>query len=249
MRKFVITFSIFFLVFGAIQPPASAGLFGGWGGGTLTVYDPTAVAKLVQQISIQNQQLQAELAQLASMDAAANAYGQAAVQQALAQLAQNYATMQSLVNDYSNFQAAWAQLYPDFAAWAGYGPEQFSAAAQAVLAQTNAAIYDAMRAQQLVGAQLPSTTAALQTLMAASASAPGALAAAQAGNQIAALMAQQMMALGQIMSQANQMQAAWYQQQLQERAAAAASAAQWFDLSRAVENEQSRPLMQPHQLR
>ncbi|SDF61172.1 hypothetical protein [Sporolituus thermophilus] len=239
-KKIFSIFSIFFLILAAAPPrPAEA----------LVVYDPTAVAKLVQQIAIQNQQLQAELAQLANMDAAASAYGQAAVQQALAQLAENFATMQSLVAGYADFQAAWAQVYPDFAAWSGYSPDQYSTAAQAVLAQTNAAIYDAMRAQQLIGAQLPSTSAALQTLMAASATAPGALAAAQAGNQIAALMAQQMMALGQIMSQANQMQAAWYQQQLQERAAAAAAAAQWFDLSRAVENEQSRPLSQPHQLR
>lgn len=239
-KQLLTIFSIFFLLFAAAPPrPAQA----------LVVYDPTAVAKLVQQIAIQNQQLQAELAQLASMDAAATAYGQAAVQNALAQLAQNYATMQSIVNDYANFENAWSQVYPDFASWSGYSADQYAAAAQAVLAQTNAAIYDAMRAQQLPAAQAGSMAAALQSLMHASASAPGALAAAQAGNQIAALMTQQLLALEQITSQANQMQAAWYQQQLQERAAAAASTAAWFDLSRAVEIEQSRPLLMPAQLR
>jgi P-type conjugative transfer protein TrbJ len=85
----------------------------------------------------------------------------------------------------------------------------YAAHAYSVLQSTNDVIYDAMRAQGLV-AQIGADTANLQSLMSASQSAQGALAAAQAGNQIAVLNTQQMMRLQQIMAASNQAQTAYY---------------------------------------
>lgn len=84
-----------------------------------------------------------------------------------------------------------------------------------------------MSAQGLVST-IPGQAVNLQGLINSSQNAQGALAAAQAGNQIAAMNAQQMMILQQMIAQSNQAQMSYLAQQQQEKAMAKAAADQWF---------------------
>ena len=71
--------------------------------------------------------------------------------------------------------------------------------AQGLLNQSSNSAYDAMRAQGLT-AQIGNDAANLKTLMQASQSASGALAATQAGNQLSGMTVQQLMRLQEIVA-------------------------------------------------
>jgi P-type conjugative transfer protein TrbJ len=200
----------------------------------LTVFDPTnysansqTLLQQIQSVAYQYQQIQYSLQNLAAMDPAAAAANLGQVQQALTQLVALQQQARGIVLDYQNFQQQWDSKYKEFGDFHGMTGADYAAHAYSVLQSTNDVIYDAMRAQGLV-AQIGADTANLQSLMSASQSAQGALAAAQAGNQIAVLNTQQMMRLQQIMAASNQAQTAYYAEIKQREAMAQSAADQWY---------------------
>lgn len=93
----------------------------------------------------------------------------------------------------------------------------YAAQAQSVLNQTNNATYDAMRAQGLVS-QLGNDARNLESLLNASNTSAGALAAVQAGNAIATVNTQQLMRLQQIVATSYRAQSSYHAQQANKEA-------------------------------
>lgn len=183
----------------------------------LTVYDPAAVEQMIQNVTYMNQQLQLSLQNLATMDSSAASANMGQIQQQLAQLQQLQSQIKGLTMDYANMEQSWDETYKDFGDFNGMSGKDYANHAQKIAEATNNSIYDAMVAQGLV-AQLGNDEANLQSLAAASQNAQGALAAAQAGNQIAALQAQQLMRLQQIMAQSERAKSAYEAERAQKEA-------------------------------
>ena len=198
-----------------IATPAQA-FFGGGISGPLPVYNVNSTvdaATLATQINTL-QQLQAALQNLASMDEATAAANLQQIQLAMQQLNEIQNSLRGTTYDFQNFQQQWDSQYQDFGSYAGQNAAQYGEQARQLMLQTDAAVYNAARAQGLVNAQLPGEYQNLQYLLNASQSAQGALSAAQAGNQIAALQIQQMMRLQQIVAASNEAQAAYQAEQI-----------------------------------
>lgn len=200
----------------------------------LVVYDPSNYAQNLQsalnsatQIQNQMKQLENDAANLQYMDSATASATMYRIQDNLAQLQMLQQQTQGMVMDYTDFQTAWDQQYQDFSAYSGMTGADYAEQAMRMTQTTQNQIYDAMRAQGLI-AQAGNDAAALQQLLAASQSAQGARAAAQAGNQIAAMQAQSLMKLQQMIAQNNQAQLAYQQQKLQQDMAAEYAAAQAY---------------------
>lgn len=183
----------------------------------LTVYDPAAVEQMVQNVTYMSQQLQLSLQNLAKMDSSAASANMGQIQQQLAQLQQLQSQIRGLTMDYANMEQSWDETYKDFGDFNGMSGQDYASHAQKLAEVTNNSIYDAMVAQGLV-AQLGNDEANLQSLAAASQNAQGALAAVQAGNQIAALQAQQLMRLQQIMAQSERAKSAYEAERSQKEA-------------------------------
>jgi len=223
MKKYLVI-CLAVMMFITTSQPAYA-LFGGGLKGPLPVYsvDKTVDAATIATQLNTAQQLAAALKNLAEMDSAAAAANAGAIQQTLAQLLTLQQQVQSFVNDYQNFQQNWDEIYNT----GGIGADYAAQAAQ-VLQATDQATYDAMRAQGWAVGTMPTTAENLNALIAASQTAEGALAAAQAGNQIAALQAQQLMILQQTIAANNQAQLAYQKEREQQNADAEAAAAQLY---------------------
>jgi P-type conjugative transfer protein TrbJ len=84
-----------------------------------------------------------------------------------------------------------------------------------------------MKAQGLV-AQIDDDAANLDSLLRASSSASGALAAAQAGNQIAGVTSQQLMRLQHIVAASYRAQSSFYAEQAQKQAMSKADSERFF---------------------
>ena len=210
--------------------PVTHALFGGGISGPLPVFNtnPTVdLATITTQINTLKQ-LEAALKNLSSMDASSAAANQALIQQNLQQLVQMQQQTEGLVMDYTNFQTAWDEQYQDFSAYSGMSGAEYADNAQRLLQAMNQSIYNAMRSQGLVS-QTSADAATLQQLMQASQSAEGALAAAQAGNQIAAMQAQSLMKLQQTISQSNRAQSEWLAYQTHKEAMAKEASANFLN--------------------
>lgn len=205
----------------------------------LTVFDPrnyqansqtlaqqvTAVAHAYTQIQNQLQQLQNEAKNLENMDAATANETISHIQDNLNQLYQLQQQMQSVLTDYENLESVWDSVYTDYADADGLTGEDYVQQAAKVVDTTNQAIYDAMYMQGFGVSGVNDVVGNLGHLLEATNSASGALAAAQAGNQIAALQAQQMMLLQQMIAKNNQAQLAYQKQQMAQDLAAEQAAA------------------------
>ena len=101
--------------------------------------------------------------------------------------------------DYGNMEGAFDGYYPDMAAYNGMSGKAYAAQAAKANQQLQNSVRDAMLAQGLIS-NSATDQQALDALVTASNSAEGQLAAAQAGNQIAAMTAQQLIQLQQIMA-------------------------------------------------
>lgn len=209
-----------------ITPGTSHAFFGGGISGPLPVYnlDKTVDAATIATQLNTAQQLEAALSNLASMDPATAAANMGQIQQTLAQLQMLQQEVTGMTMDYQTFQQQWDATYQDFGAYNGMSGSDYANQAQKINQATQQQIYDAMRAQGLISG-IPGDAASLQQLLNASQSSQGALAAAQAGNQISGIMAQQIMRLQQMMSQSNQAQLTYYEQKQHQDAAAEAAAA------------------------
>lgn len=229
MKKVFATLALATLVM-SITPGTSHAFFGGGISGPLPVYnlDKTVdLATITTQLNTAKQ-LEAALSNLATMDPATAAANMGQIQQTLAQLQTLQQEVTGMTMDYQNFQQQWDAIYQDFGAYNGMSGTDYANQAQQINKATQQQIYDAMRAQGLISG-IPGDAANLQQLMNASQSSQGALAAAQAGNQISGIMAQQIMRLQQMMSQSNQAQLTYYEQKQHQDAAAEAAAANAYN--------------------
>jgi len=205
------------------------------------VFDPTALIQeilgYIDQISqtvntarqIENQlsSLANEAKNLANMDSRTAWQTLSGIRSNLTQVMQMQANIRGLTMEYQKVEAAWDTLYKDFGSFNGMSGKDYAAQAQKVLDQTNRATYDAMRAQGLV-AQLGNDAKNLEYLLNASNTSSGALSAAQAGNHIAALTAQQLMRLQQIVATSYRVESSYHAQQANKEAISRASSNKFF---------------------
>lgn len=194
----------------------------------MVVYDPSVEAQAILNVANTAQQIQMQLQNLSSMDAATAAENKQAIYSNLKQLTDLQNSMSGLVMNYSNFQNSFDAQYHDFSDYKGMSGEQYSQNAQQLLVSLNQSLYNAMSAQGLV-AQNGNTSNQLQMLLDASQTADGALAAAQIGHQMAGLQSQQMMQLQQIMAQSNRAQSEWMALQTHKEAMAESLSEQMWE--------------------
>ena len=205
------------------------------------VFDPTALIQeilgYIDQISqtvntarqIENQlsSLANEAKNLANMDSRTAWQTLSGIRSNLTQVMQMQANIRGLTMEYQKVEAAWDTLYRDFGSFNGMSGKGYAAQAQSVLNQTNNATYDAMRAQGLVS-QLGNDARNLESLLNASNTSSGALSAAQAGNHIAALTAQQLMRLQQIVATSYRVESSYHAQQTNLEAMSRAHSDKFF---------------------
>lgn len=229
-----VKWSIFMLAILLIFPLKHAAAF-------YMVFDPTALIQeilgYIDQISqtvntarqIENQlsSLANEAKNLANMDSRTAWQTLSGIRSNLTQVMQMQANIRGMTMEYQKVEAAWDTLYRDFGSFNGMSGKDYAAQAQKVLDQTNRATYDAMRAQGLV-AQLGNDAKNLEYLLNASNTSSGALSAAQAGNHIAALTAQQLMRLQQIVATSYRVESSYHAQQTNKEAISRASSNKFF---------------------
>lgn len=206
-----------------------AGLFGGGLSGPMPVYniDKTVdAATLATQINTA-QQLAADLANLKNMDSATAAANMQQIQSSLQQLITLQNQMSGMIMDYENFQYAWDEQYGDFSDYNNMTSADYAENARRLRESMDQSLHNAMLSQGFV-AQNANSAAALQQLLRASQTAEGALAAAQVGNQIAALQAQQMIQFQQMVAQSNRAQNQWLEYQIRKEEMERAAAEKFF---------------------
>jgi P-type conjugative transfer protein TrbJ len=181
-----------------------------------------------EQLSNQIQSLMNEAQNLTSMDNYAAGRAINGIRNSLTKLSDLRASVRGITMDYEKLESAWDSVYSkDFTSFNGKPVKDYVNAADKILKQTNNATYDAMRAQGLV-AQINDDAANLESLLDASNSASGALAAAQAGNQIAGVTSQQLMRLQHIVAASYRAQSSFYAEQAQKQAMAKAHSDKFY---------------------
>jgi len=181
----------------------------------------------VEQTSNQLQSLANEAKNLATMDQGTAWQTILGVRLNLTQLMQMQARIRGITMEYQKVENAWDKLYRNFGSFNGMSGRDYAAQAQNVLDQTNNATYDAMHAQGLV-AQLGNDAKNLESLLNASNTSSGALSAAQAGNHIAALTAQQLMRLQQIVATSYRAESSYHAQQANKEAMSKADSKRFY---------------------
>ena len=185
-------------------------------------------ANQAEQLSNQVQSLINEAQNLANMDSYAAGRTINGIKSSLMKLSDLKSNVRGITMDYMKLESAWDSVYQkDFTAFNGKSAKEYVEAADKALKQTNNATYDAMRAQGLV-AQIDDDAANLESLLNASNSAKGALAAAQAGNQIAGVTSQQLMRLQHIVAASYRAQSSFYAEQAQKQAMAKAHSEKFY---------------------
>lgn len=185
-------------------------------------------ANQAEQLSNQVQSLMNEAQNLATMDSYAAGRTVNGIRNSLTKLSDLKSNVRGITMDYMKLESAWDSVYAkDFISFNGKSIKDYVTAADKILKQTNNAAYDAMRAQGLV-AQIDDDAANLDSLLRASNSASGALAAAQAGNQIAAVTSQQLMRLQHIVATSYRAQSSFYAEQTQRQALSQADSDRFF---------------------
>ena len=129
-----------------------------------------------------------------------------------------------LMGSYESFQSEWDSMFKDFASINGMSGSDYAAQVKKELEALNKVARDAAKIQSHIKEEIDSDSKALDALLEASSSTTGALQAAQAGNQIAGVVAQQLLKLQTAMTASNQAQLSYtaYVQKNDEAAAARA---------------------------
>lgn len=206
MKRVFLVLSLALMINLAMPPSPAAAII---------VYDPTNYSANIQTSLKQVESVVNELKMLENQAKQLMQIGQIPELQQLKatfnQLMQIRSEVTSLLNSYSQFQAEWDGTFKDFASVSGMSATEWASQAQKMLAESNKALFDSVRAQTSVQ-QIESDAQALTALQNASQSAQGALQAVQAGNQIGAVTAQQLMRLQTIMAASNTAQATYYRE-------------------------------------
>ena len=196
----------------------------------LIVYDPTNYAANIQTSIKQVESVINELKMLENQAKQLLQLGQIPelqqLQQTFGQLMQIRNEVTSLLNSYNQFQSEWDSVFKDFASVSGMSGAEWAQQAQKMVQESNKALYDSVKSQTSVQ-QIESDAQALSALQNASQNAQGVLQAAQAGNQIGAVTAQQLMRLQSIMAASNTAQSVYYRE-LKARDEKAAAEGQRF---------------------
>ena len=191
------------------------------------VYDPTAVAKLIDQLNRQLQQLQIAQQQLNDMvvntaTLPAQQWGQA--MQNINRVNQLMNNVQSLSYQGNNIEQQIRQRYQGYSAYSGSGNNSIMGKYNQWSNETNSSISATLAALGMQNNQFVDEDALMRQLEAMGNSAQGRMQAAQVGNQMAAQSIRQTQKLRQLMMLQTQMQANWIaQQQDQADVKAAAS--------------------------
>lgn len=197
----------------------------------IIVYDPTNFGANIQTSLKQVESVINELKMLENQAKNLANLGQIPelqqLQQTFGQLMKIRSEVTSLLNSYSQFQEQWDGVFKDFASVSGMSATEWAKQAQKMVAESNKALFDSVRAQTSV-AQIESDAQALSALQNASQNAQGALQAMQVGNQIGATTAQQLMRLQSIMAASNTAQAVYYRELKARDEKAAAEGARFF---------------------
>ncbi len=180
-----------------------------------------------KQIENQLQSLQNQARNLSGMNPATAQSTMSRIQTALSQLANVRNDMRGITMDYTKLQGAYDGVYKNFAGYNGMSGKQYANQAQQILNQSNNSAYDAMRAQGLT-AQIDNDAANLNSLMQASQSASGALAATQAGNQLSGMTVQQLMRLQEVIAASNRAQSSYFAAEAQKKAMSDADSKRFF---------------------
>jgi len=197
----------------------------------IVVYDPTNYSANIQTSLKQIESVANELKMLENQAKQLLRIGQIPelqrLQQTFNQLMQIRSEVTSLLNSYSKFQEQWDGTFKDFASVSGMSATEWAAQAQKMLSESNKALFDSVKAQTTVS-QIENDAQALSARQNASQNAQGVLQAAQAGNQIGAVTAQQLMRLQSIMAASNTAQATYYRELRARDEKAAAEGARFF---------------------
>lgn len=177
----------------------------------------------LRQLAYQWEALQNDARNLRQMDSYAAQSTMYRIQDALYGLQTLTSKTRGIVLDYARVEGEFDRLYPDFQRYNGMSGRDYAQQALLQSRQTENAMVDAMKAQGLV-ANVKNDQEALRTLIQASRSSQGALSAAQVGNQIAALTAQQLMQLQTIISTSQRAQTSYLAEVNANDAAARAKA-------------------------
>lgn len=192
------------------------------------VFDPTAVARLVDQLNRQLQQLQIAQQQLNDMvvntaTLPAQQWGQ--TMQNINRVNQLMNNVQSLSYQGNNIEQQIRQRYQGYSAYSGSGNSSITGKYNQWSNETNSSISATLAALGIQNNQFADEDALMRQLEAMGNSAQGRMQAAQVGNQMAAQSIRQTQKLRQLMMLQTQMQANWIaQQQDQADVKAAASA-------------------------
>lgn len=221
MKKIIASLVLSLILTVSVPPRAEA----------LIVYDPTNYAANIQTSLKQVESVINELKMLENQAKQLMQLGQIPelqqLQQTFGQLMKIRSEVTSLLNSYGQFQEQWDGVFKDFASVSGMSATEWAKQAEKMLSESNKALYDSVKAQTTVQ-QIESDAQALSALQNASQNAQGVLQAAQAGNQIAATTAQQLMRLQSIMAASNTAQATYYRELRARDEKAAAEGARFF---------------------
>lgn len=179
-------------------------------GAAMVVHDPTNLAQNIlsyvqefataintaEQLATQYRQLEIELQQARKLN---SDQIRGRIMNGIRQLADIQQKTRGITYEYARTEGAFDQQYPDMAAYNGMSGRDYAAQAAKANQQLQNSVRDAMLAQGLIS-NAASDQDALNALVSTSNNADGQLAAAQAGNQIAAMTAQQLIQLQQIMA-------------------------------------------------
>ena len=192
------------------------------------VYDPVAVARLIDQLNQQLQQLQIAQRQLNDMivnsaTLPAQHWGQ--TMQNINRVNQLMRNVQSLSYQGGDIEQQIRQRYQGYAAYSGNGANSIAGKYSQWSDETKSSIGATLSAIGLQNSQMQDEDALMHQLEELGNSAQGRMQAAQIGNQMAAQGVRQTQKLRQLMMLQTQMQANWIaQQQDQADVKAAASA-------------------------
>lgn len=197
MKKALIVIAMILTMTG----PANAGM---------VVHDPSNLAQNIlsyiqefataintaQQLATQYQQLEVAIRQARQLN---SDQIRGRIMNGIRQLAEIQQKTKGITYEYGRMEGAFDQHYPDMAAYNGMSGRDYATQAAKANQQLQNSVRDAMLAQGLIS-NAATDQDALNALVAASNGADGQLAAVQAGNQIAAMTAQQLIQLQQIMA-------------------------------------------------
>lgn len=180
------------------------------------VFDPTAVARLIDQLNRQLQQLQVAQQQLNDMvvntaTLPAQQWGQ--TMQNINRVNQLMNNVQSLSYQGNNIEQQIRQRYQGYAAYSGTGSSSVTGKYNQWSNETNSSIKSTLAALGMQNSQMDDEDALMRQLEAMGNSAKGRMQAAQVGNQMAAQSIRQTQKLRQLMMLQTQMQANWYASQ------------------------------------